>query len=134
MGEKQEVAPSYGGPTVNFDFSLLDREKYSQSKKRMEVRKSEKLASALARFDNQTEVEVIAVCQPGSVVRIMASTLELEDEERLRISLEDLIKQFPRHRKDFREVAETITEKRFTSKCPVLVLFSLDDNTFRIMC
>ena len=31
----------------------------------MEVGKCKKLASALARFDNQAEVEVIAVCLPG---------------------------------------------------------------------
>ena len=54
-----------GGPLVNFNFEFLDREKYSQSKKRMEVRKSEKLASALSRFDNHTQVEVIGVGYPG---------------------------------------------------------------------
>ena len=54
------------GPLVNFNFEFLDREKYSQSKKRMEVRKSEKLASALSRFDSNVQVEVICVGYPGT--------------------------------------------------------------------
>ena len=37
------------GPSVIFNFNFLDRDKYSQSKKKMEIRKSEKLAAALAR-------------------------------------------------------------------------------------
>ena len=36
-----------------------------KSKKRMEVRKSEKLASALAKFDSHAQVEVIGVGYPG---------------------------------------------------------------------
>jgi len=123
-----------GGPLVNFNFEFLDREKYSQSKKRMEVRKSEKLASALSRFDNHTQVEVIGVGYPGAIVKTMAATLDLDDEEKFQISLEELIKMYPRYRKEFRSIVDEISAVRFCSKCPVIVLFSLDDNTFKIMC
>eukprot|EP00092_Neocalanus_flemingeri_P000288 GFUD01000308.1.p1 GENE.GFUD01000308.1~~GFUD01000308.1.p1 ORF type:complete len:1589 (+),score=464.17 GFUD01000308.1:43-4809(+) len=122
------------GPLVNFNFEFLDREKYSQSKKRMEVRKSEKLASALGRFDSQTQVEVIGVGYPGVVVKAMAASLDLEDEERLQISLVELIKLYPRYRKEFRSIVDEISAVRFSTKSPVIVLFSLDDNTFKIMC
>jgi hypothetical protein len=37
------------------------REKYSHSKKKLEVRKSEKLAAALSVFDSSCEVEVTLV-------------------------------------------------------------------------
>ena len=47
------------GPVVNYNFDFLDREKYSQSKEKMKVRKSEKLAQALERFEAGTAVEVI---------------------------------------------------------------------------
>ena len=56
---------SSSGPLVNFNFEFLDREKYSQSKKRMEVRKSEKLASALSKFSSNVQVEVICVGYSG---------------------------------------------------------------------
>ena len=46
----------------------------------------------------------------------------------------ELIKLYPRHRKEFRLIVEEIGSLRFTPKSPVIVLFSLDDNTFRIMC
>jgi hypothetical protein len=43
---------------VDFNFDYLDRERYSHSKKKLEVRKSEKLAAALSVFDSSCEVEV----------------------------------------------------------------------------
>ena len=86
-----------GNPVVNYNFSFLDRERYSQSKKKLEVRKSEKLAAALARFDPSTAVEVIAIGLPDSTLRAMANTLELDDEERMARSLEDLCGQYPRY-------------------------------------
>ena len=64
----------------------------------------------------------------------MAATLDLEDEEKLQNSLEELIKMYPRYRKEFRSIVDEISAVRFSSKCPVIVLFSLDDNTFKIMC
>ena len=85
-----------GNPVVNYNFSFLDRERYSQSKKKLEVRKSEKLAAALARFDPSTAVEVIPIGLPDSTLRSMANTLELDDEERMARSLEDLCGQYPR--------------------------------------
>ena len=86
-----------GNPVVNYNFTFLDRERYSQSKKKLEVRKSEKLAAALARFDPSTAVEVIAIGLPDSTLRAMANTLELDDEERMARSLEDLCGQYPRY-------------------------------------
>ena len=64
----------------------------------------------------------------------MAATIDLDDEERLQNSLEELIKVYPRYRKEFRMIVDEISSVRFSSKCPVVVLFSLDDNTFKIMC
>ena len=84
------------------------------------------------------------------VLRSVANTLELEDEERLTKSLEDLCVMFPRHRshnteekmimrsscrKEFRSIADEIGRVRFGPENPVIVLFSLEENNkFRIMC
>jgi len=126
---------STNGPVVSYNFEFLDREKYQMVKKKMEVRKSEKLATALAKFDRNTQVEVIAVGYPNTILRNMALTLELDiDKEALLLSLEELIKMYPRFRKDFRNIVEMIASVRFTPKAPVIVLFSLDDNTFKILC
>ena len=70
----------------------------------------------------------------GAIVKTMAATLDLEDEEKLQNSLKELIKMYPRYRKEFRSIVDEISAVRFSSKCPVIVLFSLDDNTFKIMC
>ena len=35
---------------------------------------------------------------PGTVIKAMAGSLELEEEERFQNSLADLVKQFPRYR------------------------------------
>ena len=121
-------------PVVNYNFDFLDREKFSLSKKKMEVRKSEKLASALAKFDSQTSVEVICVGYTETVVRALVANMDLEDQDRLLSSLEELVKLFPRHRKELRSIVDEISSLRFSPKSPVIVLFSLVDNTFRIMC
>ena len=136
---RQESSVSYNptssGPIINYNFDFLDREKYSMSKKKLDVRKSEKLATALEKFDSQVHVEVICVGYPDLVVRTMAVTLDLDnDVDQLFTSLEILIKEFPRYRKDMRCVVEEIASLRFTNKRPVIVLFSLDDNTFKIIC
>jgi hypothetical protein len=47
------------GPRVDYNFDHLDRERYSHSKKKLEVRKSEKLAAALSVFDSGCDVEVV---------------------------------------------------------------------------
>ncbi len=54
------------GPRVDYNFDHLDRERYSHSKKKLEVRKSEKLAAALSVFDSGCDVEVTGFCK-GSV-------------------------------------------------------------------
>ena len=41
---------------------------------------------------------------------------------------------WPRYRTEFRDIGELVARLRFTPKLPVIVLFSLDDNTFRIIC
>ena len=70
----------------------------------------------------------------GSVVKTMVAALDLDDEEKLKSGLEELIKMYPRYRKEFRNIVDEISSVRFSSKCPVIVLFSLDDNSFKIMC
>jgi hypothetical protein len=55
---REESRASNAGPRVDFNFDYLDRERYSHSKKKLEVRKSEKLAAALSVFDSSCEVEV----------------------------------------------------------------------------
>ena len=138
MTRQESVAPqdkpSSSAPVVNYNFDFLDREKFSLSKKKLEVRKSEKLASALAVLDSQTCVEVICVGYTEAVVRNMAAILDLEDQDRLLSSLEELVKTYPRYRKEFRSLVDLISSLRFSPKSPVLVLFSLADNIFRIMC
>ena len=79
-------------------------------------------------------VEVICIGYPGGVVRTMAALLELEDRERLAESAEELVNHYPRYRRELRQIVETIANVRFTAKAPVIVLLSLDDNSFKIMC
>ena len=64
----------------------------------------------------------------------MVAALDLDDEDKLQSGLEELIKMYPRYRKEFRNIVDEISAVRFSSKCPIIVLFSLDDNTFKIMC
>jgi translation initiation factor 2-alpha kinase 4 len=96
------------GPVVNYNFTFLDRDRYSKSKKRLEVTKSEKLAAALARFDSGTAVEVLALGYADTTLRAVANTLELEDDAALERSVGELCAQFPRHRKEFRAIAEEV--------------------------
>ncbi len=53
------------GPRVDYNFDHLDRERYSHSKKKLEVRKSEKLAAALSVFDSGCDVEVMEAFLKG---------------------------------------------------------------------
>ena len=54
----REESRTSTGPRVDFNFDYLDRERYSHSKKKLEVRKSERLAAALSVFDSTCDVEV----------------------------------------------------------------------------
>jgi hypothetical protein len=56
------------GPRVDYNFDHLDRERYSHSKKKLEVRKSEKLAAALSVFDSGCDVEVMESFVPQKQV------------------------------------------------------------------
>jgi hypothetical protein len=56
------------GPRVDYNFDHLDRERYSHSKKKLEVRKSEKLAAALSVFDSGCDVEVMKAFLPQKQV------------------------------------------------------------------
>ncbi len=68
---REEVGRGSGagaGPRVDYNFDHLDRERYSHSKKKLEVRKSEKLAAALSVFDSSCDVEVMEAFVPQKQV------------------------------------------------------------------
>jgi hypothetical protein len=78
--------------------------------------------------------QVVALGLAGPVVRSMAAILDLEDEERLGGSLAELSRLYPRYRGYLAEVGDTIVRARFSRKLPaILVLFSLEDNSFKIL-
>ena len=85
------VPASTAAPIVNYNFEFVDREKYPLSKKKLEVRKSEKLATAVERFTAGTHVEVISLGYPDTIIRSMVATLDMDnDKESLLASLEQL--------------------------------------------
>jgi hypothetical protein len=79
--------------------------------------------------------QVVALGLAGPVVRSMAAILDLEDEERLGSSLAELSRLYPRYRGYLAEVGDTIVRARFARKLQpaILVLFSLEDNSFKIL-
>merc|ERR1711874_338727 len=121
------------GQTVNYSWQFIDRDRFSQSKKRQEVRRSEKLAAALAVFSPNQHVQVVPVSLPPPVTRLMSKTLELDDEDKFRASVAELSKIYPRHRNDFSEICDEIANIRFSKTCPVIVIYCLEDNTFKIL-
>ena len=77
---------------------------------------------------------MLALGLGGPVIRSMAAILDLEDEERLAVSLGELSRMVPRYRGYLAEVSEAIHRARFRRKVPaILVFFSLEDNSFKIL-
>jgi len=122
-----------GAPVVNYNWQFMDKDKYSQTKKRQEVRRSEKLASALSVFAPGQLVEVVVVSLPPSVTRTMAKMMELDTPEKLKASFADLCKSQPRYRKDFSDIEDKIATLKFTKAGAVIVIYCLGDNTFKIL-
>ena len=66
------------GQTVNYSWQFIDRDRFSQSKKRQEVRRSEKLAAALAVFSPSQQVQVVPVSLPPPVTRSVFGAWRVE--------------------------------------------------------
>ena len=63
----------------------------------------------------------------------MAKTLELETEEKLKASIAELCKTHPRYRKDFADIGDEISSLKFTKAGPVIVIYCLVDNSFKVL-
>ena len=62
-----------------------------------------------------------------------AKTLELESEDKLKASVAELCKSQPRYRKDFADIGDEISSLKFTKAGPVIVIYCLVDNSFKIL-
>ncbi|XP_013386608.1 eIF-2-alpha kinase GCN2 isoform X2 [Lingula anatina] len=79
-------------------------------------------------------IEVIAVDLSAQVLKTMAAYLDLEDDgDAFNASIGTVLQGHARHRKFLTRVCEYIYEVKFDKKCPVIILYSLVNDSYKVL-
>ncbi|XP_022239338.1 eIF-2-alpha kinase GCN2-like [Limulus polyphemus] len=124
---------------ADIDITFLSQEKMLFStKKRYEGQIQSQLAPLVQCLSSSSRVavEVLALEVELSVIKTIATYLELDSETAFEASISEVMERHARHRKYLTRVCDHIYELRFNKKKDqnlVIVLSSLKDNTYRVM-
>ncbi|KAJ4436658.1 hypothetical protein ANN_16789 [Periplaneta americana] len=126
-------SPSVGNPLLNFSFVTV--EKYpTNTRKRFEAQMMSHMSNTLQCLSAKVRVEVLALTLESAVVKTLATHLELDsDQQEFQKSIGFVIERHPRHRKYLIRICDVIHELRREKNCPVIILYSLGDNTFKVL-
>uniref|UniRef100_T1IQL0 non-specific serine/threonine protein kinase n=1 Tax=Strigamia maritima TaxID=126957 RepID=T1IQL0_STRMM len=104
------------------------------TRRRYEGQISSHVASALQYIAPKICVQILAIDLNGQVLKTIASHIELdENEAAFNASLSAIIEKHPRHRKYLKEIFDEIHELKFQKKCSVVMLYSLTDNSYKLL-
>ncbi|XP_076353947.1 eukaryotic translation initiation factor 2 alpha kinase Gcn2 isoform X2 [Tachypleus tridentatus] len=124
---------------ADIDITFLPQEKMLFStKKRYEGQIQPQLAPLVQCLSSSSRVavEVLALEVELSVIKTIATYLELDSETAFEASISEVMERHARHRKYLTRVCDHIYELRFDKKKDqnlVIVLYSLKDSTYRVM-
>lgn len=125
--------PVGGNPLVNFNF--LTVEKYPTNiRKRYEVQMMSHMSSTLQCLSAKVRVEVLALNLESAVIKTLATHLELDlNQQDFQKSIGLVTERHPRHRKYLIRICDEIHDLRCEKNCPVIILYNLGDNTFKVL-
>ncbi|XP_043791915.1 eIF-2-alpha kinase GCN2 isoform X2 [Apis laboriosa] len=117
---------------ININFILSERDKLSGSSRRsLKNSMIAQMSTYFQRISHKIPIEIFAVFLEMSVVRIIISFLEIDEEDQNFLkSIQVIIDKHPRHKKYIKEICEKMQEVRKEKQRPVLILYSLIDNQY----
>ncbi len=143
------IAVSTGGsssntgsiPVTDFTITFFNEEEKkekkfsSNTKRKYESQIYATVLPTLNSLNPKCRVEILALDPSiqGSTVKTMAAYLDFEEEDKFETSLTQIIDKHQRSRRYLTKVFDYIHERRIKQKGPVLILYALKDNTFRLL-
>ncbi|GAB6026062.1 hypothetical protein CHUAL_012266 [Chamberlinius hualienensis] len=103
------------------------------AKRRHEGQMMSYLNSVLQRFSPKICVEILVVELTCSVLKTLATDLEIDGtEEKFISSMESVITKHQRHRKYLNKLCEQMCTLIFEKRRPVVILYTLSDSSYRV--
>lgn len=120
-------------PMININFLSSERMAAS-SRKRYQSQIFSHSLRVLQKLEVGAPIEVLAVgALDGAAVCSLAGLLDLESEQEFKESRKVASEKLPRNKKIIIEVLDEIYDLRFEKNAPVIMLYSLPDNKFRLL-
>ncbi|RZF32981.1 hypothetical protein LSTR_LSTR008694 [Laodelphax striatellus] len=118
-------------PPVNVHFDVIDKTFNSAARRRLEIQVLNSVNGMLQKLSGRARVEILVLSLESEAVRLLAS---LTNVDRAELDPSSAIKRFPRHKKYLERISERVQELTNTvrrSSAPVLVFYSIIDNSFQ---
>ncbi|XP_046628055.1 eIF-2-alpha kinase GCN2 [Neodiprion virginianus] len=134
-GNNEVPVSSYNPVKVNIGFVLSEKDKLSASARRS-VKNTilAQMTSVSQRISHKIPIEVFAVFLDTTVVKTIISFLDIDENEvEFHKSIQLIIEKHPRHKTYITDICEDMRETRNDKLHPVLILYSLIDNKYRIL-
>lgn len=134
-GTESSPVSSNNPATINLNFIPSDKDRLSPSNRRS-VKNNilTQMTSVSQRISHKIPIEVFAVFLDTVVIKSIISCLEIDTNEiEFRKSIQLMIEKHPRHKKYITDACEEMREIRNEKSRPVLILYSLTDNRYKIL-
>ncbi|XP_046402509.1 eIF-2-alpha kinase GCN2 [Ischnura elegans] len=127
------VSGSQPRASVNLHFVTVEKLAL-HIRKRYENLMMTHLSGVLQRFSARVRVEVLGVQLDGAVIRTIVSLLDMDgDEKAFECSVSLIVERLPRHRKYLTRLCDEVHDLKFEKNCSVIVLYSLNDNIYKML-
>ncbi|KAJ1529287.1 hypothetical protein ONE63_006085 [Megalurothrips usitatus] len=128
-----EVQPHQHQVAVNVNYLSSERMAAS-SRKRYQTQIFTHTLRVVQKLEVKVRIEVLAVCGlDGAALCSLAGLLDLESEQEFNESRKTASEKLSKNKKIVTEVLDEIYDLRFEKNAPVIILYSLLDNKFRLL-
>ncbi|CAH1791711.1 unnamed protein product [Owenia fusiformis] len=119
----------------NITFITLENMKLAgNAKRKYESQMYAKLLPFMQNLTSKCRIEIVMVDLPFGVLKTIAGNLELDaDKEMFDKSIGPIVEKHQRYRKYFTKIFDHIFTLKFDDKCPVIMLYSMKDDSHRIL-
>ncbi|XP_014671944.1 PREDICTED: eukaryotic translation initiation factor 2-alpha kinase 4-like, partial [Priapulus caudatus] len=132
--DHSDVPKTSSGQAVSYNTRFLSTDRIPINQKRLYERQiSTNISPTLEHLSTKMTVEVLATELPGAVVKTIAAYVDMENEETFRLSVSEVTDRHSRYRKNITQVIDMVQELRFEKGCSIIIIYSLGDETFRLL-
>ncbi|XP_054261632.1 eIF-2-alpha kinase GCN2-like isoform X1 [Macrosteles quadrilineatus] len=116
-------------PVVNVSF-LIGEKLSSTMKRRYESQVLNSILQTLQRLSPKFRTEVVVVNMEADVIKMLASHIDLSLEDQ---DMSSVVKRFPKHKKTIYKLIEQLQELKNNNSKVTIILYSIMDNTFKVL-